>query len=384
MRVGASSPTLGVIGGGQLGRMLAEAAGPLGVDVIVSDPTPECPASAVARDQIVGDFDDVDTIRAVADRSDFLTYEIELVEPDALETVMDETEIPVHPAPASLRMTQDKLVEKRRVNEAGIPVAAFRPVDDRSDLREAIDEFGYPVMLKARHGGYDGRGNFLITSEADIEPALEAAPGAMLVEQVIDFDRELSVIGVRGDGETATFPAGENVHEEEILRTTIVPARTDDAVLASAQSVARDVLELMDGRGVFGIELFEADGEILVNEIAPRPHNSGHYSIEGAYTSQFAQHVRAVVGYPLGSTRSRDPTVMTNVLGDVSAPTPASLAGVEAVFETPGATLHWYGKREVRPLRKMGHVTVVPTAAESRSALLETTRRLADGLTFET
>ena len=384
MRVGVSSPTLGVIGGGQLGRMLAEAAGPLGVDVIVSDPTPECPASAVAREQIVGEFDDVDTIRSVAERSDFLTYEIELVDPDALETVTDETGVPVHPAPESLRMTQDKLVEKRRLSEAGIPVPAFHAVDERGDLREAIDEFGYPVMLKARHGGYDGRGNFLIAEAADIDPALDAAPGAMLVEQVIAFDRELSVIGVRAEGETATFPAGENIHEAEILRETIVPARTDDTVRERAQSVARDVLELMAGRGVFGIELFEAEGEILVNEIAPRPHNSGHYSIEGAYTSQFAQHVRAVVGYPLGSTRSRDLTVMTNVLGDVTEPSPASLAGVGSVFQTPGASLHWYGKREVRPLRKMGHVTVVPTTSESRADLLDTARRLSDELTFET
>lgn len=384
MHVGVSSPTLGVIGGGQLGRMLAEAAGPLGVDVIVSDPTPACPASAVARDQIVGDFDDVDTIRGVADRSDFLTYEIELVDPDALETVMEESGIPVHPSPESLRMTQDKLLEKRRLSDAGIPVPAFRPVDREEDLRTAIETFGYPVMLKARHGGYDGRGNFLIAEEADIEPALDAAPGAMLVEQVIEFDRELSVIGVRGEAGTATFPAGENIHEAEILRETIVPARTDDDILTLAQSVATEVLTLMEGRGVFGIELFEADGEILVNEIAPRPHNSGHYSIEGAYTSQFAQHVRAVVGYPLGATQSRDPTVMANVLGDVTDPEPASLTGVEAVFETPGASLHWYGKREVRPLRKMGHVTVVPTGSESRSDLLGTARRLSNGLTFET
>jgi 5-(carboxyamino)imidazole ribonucleotide synthase len=384
MHVGVSSPTLGVIGGGQLGRMLAEAAGPLGVDLIVSDPTPKCPASAVARDQIVGDFDDVDTIRSVADRSDFLTFEIELVDPDALETVMEETGIPVHPAPESLRMTQDKLVEKRRLSDAGIPVPAFRPVNREQDLQAAVETFGYPVMLKARHGGYDGRGNFFIAEEADIEPALNAAPGAMLVEQVIEFDRELSVIGVRSEAGPATFPAGENIHEAEILRETIVPARTDEEILTLAQSVATDVLALMEGRGVFGIELFEADGEILVNEIAPRPHNSGHYSIEGAYTSQFAQHVRAVVGYPLGATQSRDPTVMANVLGDVTDPGPASLTGVEAVFETPGATLHWYGKREVRPLRKMGHVTMVPTGAESRADLLGTVRRLSEDLTFET
>ena len=384
MRVGVSSPALGVIGGGQLGRMLAEAAAPLGVDVIVADPTPECPASPVARDQVTGPFDDPETIRAVAERSDYLTYEIELVDPEALSDAALTADVPVHPAPATLRMTQDKLVEKRRLDAGGIPVPAFRPVHGRADLDDAIDEFGYPVMLKARHGGYDGRGNFLIDGPDEVPRALEAAPGAMLVEQVVDFDRELSVIGVRGTGETDTFPVGENVHEAEILRRSIVPARTDSAILDRARAVARDVLDLLEGRGVFGIELFEADGEILVNEIAPRPHNSGHYSIEGAVTSQFAQHVRAVIGYPLGATDLRTPTVMTNILGDVDEPRPATLAGAESVLETPGASLHWYGKRKVRPLRKMGHVTLVPRTNENRTDLLRAADRLTDTLTFTT
>jgi 5-(carboxyamino)imidazole ribonucleotide synthase len=362
--------------------MLAEAAAPLGVETVVSDPTPDPPAAPVASETIEGGFEDRETIRRVAERADYLTFEIELVDPDALEAVRAETGVPVHPDPATLRMIQDKLVQNRRLEDAGIPVPAFRAVDDRADLEAALDEFGYPVMLKARKGGYDGRGNFPIRGPEDIDDALDAAPGAMVVEQMVNFERELSVIGVRGDGETATFPTGENIHEPEILRQTIVPARATDAATERAQAVASDVLDEMEGRGAYGIELFEVDGEILVNEIAPRVHNSGHYTIEGAVTSQFEQHVRAVVGYPLGSTGLRDPVVMSNVLGDVEEPRPANLLGADTVFETPGASLHWYGKREARPLRKMGHVTLVPTAGENREELLDTVRNLTDALTF--
>jgi 5-(carboxyamino)imidazole ribonucleotide synthase len=368
--------------------MLAEAAAPLGVEVVVSDPTPDPPAAPVAGGVVEGGFGDRETIRAVAERSDYLTFEIELVDPDALEAVRAETGVPVHPDPETLRMIQDKLIQKRRLKEAGIPVPPFRAVNDRADLETAIEEFGYPVMLKAREGGYDGRGNFPVRGPGDVEDALEAAPGAMLVEEMVDFERELSVIAVQGDGEEVTFPVGENVHEPEILRHTIVPARTSDATRERAQSVARDVLDEMEGRGAYGVELFEVDGEILVNEIAPRVHNSGYYTIEGAVTSQFEQHVRAVVGYPLGSTELRDPVVMSNVLGDVDEPRPANLLGADTVLETPGAALHWYGKREARPLRKMGHVAVVPTEGEGgttpdRGDLLATARGLTDTLTFE-
>ena len=375
--------TLGVVGGGQLGRMLAEAAAPLGVEVVVADPTPDAPAAAVARAQVVGDFDDPETTRAVAERADALTFEIELADPDVLERVAEETGVPVHPSPDTLRVIQDKLVQNERLREAGIPVPDFRRVDGADDLQAAIDAFGYPVMVKARRGGYDGRGNFLVETPDDAADVLERAPGDVVVERFVEFDRELSVIGVKGDGERATFPAGENVHEDEILRETIVPARTTDRVRRRAQDVAGDVLDLMDGRGVYGIELFEADGEILVNEIAPRPHNSGHYTIEGAYVSQFEQHVRAIAGWPLGTTELRAPTVMSNVLGDVEAPRRAEPRGVQNVLASPGAAFHWYGKAEVRPLRKMGHVTVVPTAGEGRETLLRRARELTGGITFE-
>jgi 5-(carboxyamino)imidazole ribonucleotide synthase len=382
MTLTSPGPTLGVVGGGQLGRMLAEAAGPLGVDVVVLDPTEDCPAASLARDQVVADFDDTDAVTELAERADALTFEIELADPDLMERAAAAAGIPVHPDPDTLRTIQDKLVQTRHFADSGVPVPEFEPVDDADDLAAAVDALG-PVMLKAREGGYDGRGNVPVEPGDDYAAKLDAIGNRpAMAERFVEFDRELSVIAVQGDGELRAFPAGENVHREEILRTTVAPARASADVLERARSVAADVLDALEGRGVFGIELFEADGEVSVNEVAPRPHNSGHWTIEGATTSQFAQHVRAVLGWPLGAADCRDPTVMVNVLGDVEEPEPAALSGVHELLSTAGAHLHWYGKREVRPLRKMGHVTVTPTEGENVGTLLERGRALRDGLTF--
>ncbi|MFB6094151.1 MAG: 5-(carboxyamino)imidazole ribonucleotide synthase [Halanaeroarchaeum sp.] len=372
--------TIGVVGGGQLGRMLAAAASPLGVDVIVLDPTPDCPAVPPAADQVVADFDDEAAVRDLASRVDDLTVEIELADPDALRAVARETGTLVHPAPSDVEMTRDKLREARRLDDAGIPVAAFRRVDDADDLRGALDDLGSPLMLKARRGGYDGRGNALVESVAAARDYFGDLEG-FVAERAVDFVRELSTIGVRGADDTDTFPVVENVHEEEILRETLAPARTTESVIDRAAAVAESVLAELDGRGVFGIELFETrDGEVLVNEIAPRPHNSGHYTIEGAVTSQFEQHVRAVLGRPLGDTGLRDPTAMVNLLGTGESSRPAALSGVGDALAVDGAHLHWYGKREVRPLRKMGHLTATGTDA---AAARETARAARDEIDFE-
>jgi 5-(carboxyamino)imidazole ribonucleotide synthase len=378
--IDGDGPVLGVIGGGQLGRMLAEAAAPLGVHVVVADPTQGCPAAAVAGEHVVGGFEDRETIAAVAERADALTFEIELVDSDALASAAEASGVPVHPSPETLRITQDKLAEKRHLEAADVPVPAFRAVDDEVELEAAFDALGTPLMLKARRGGYDGRGNAPARSVEEARDAFGDL-GGLIAEELVAFDRELSVIGVRGRGEVATFPATENRHEAEILRETVAPAQAADPVLDRADAVARRVLGGLEGRGAFGIELFEVDGEVLVNEIAPRPHNSGHYTIEGAVTSQFAQHVRAVLGWPLGSTRLRIPAVTANVLGDGPS-RPARLNGAGAVLRTPGASLHWYGKREVRPLRKMGHVTCVPVDNDGCDELLAAARELVDGLSF--
>lgn len=388
MELTSPGPTLGVVGGGQLGRMLGEAAGPLGVDVVVSDPTPDCPASPVVRHQLEGDFDDDDTLHALAQRADVLTYEIELADPDALERASRNTGTPVHPDPDTLRTIEDKLRQKRALADAGIPVPDFRRVDDIGDLRAAGDELGWPVMLKARRGGYDGRGNLPVEGHDDAPDALAAVGGDAMAEAMVEFDRELAVMGVQGDNARDVYPVTETIHREEILRESVTPARTDEATAERAREVALDVLAELDGRGVFGIELFEresrgdAPGEILVNEIAPRPHNSGHWTIEGAATSQFENHVRAVFGWPLGVTQTRCPTVTANLLGDVDEPVPARLRGFEKLLAEDRAHLHWYGKREARPLRKMGHVTVTGAGRAPPSELLEVARAVRDRTTF--
>jgi len=388
-------PTLGVVGGGQLGRMLGEAAGPLGVELIVADDAPDAPAAPVVRDQIVGAFDDPETIEALADRADYLTFEIELADPDLLERVAEEYGVPVHPKPETLRLIEDKLVQKRRLAEAGVPVPEFRRVDSEADLREALEDLGYPAMLKARRGGYDGRGNVPVESPDDVAEAFativdaaqggapDDSEGVAMVEEFVDYERELAVMGCQGADERDTFPVTETIHREEILRETASPARADPAVRERAREVALDVLDVMEGRGVYGIEFFQGpDDEILLNEIAPRPHNSGHWTIEGCHTSQFEQHVRAVTGRPLGDTSRRAPTVSTNILGDVDGREEAVLTGEEAVFETPRAHPHWYGKSEVYRLRKMGHVTLVGGGGAATEDLLARVRDLRDGMTF--
>jgi len=375
--------TVGVVGGGQLGRMLGEAAAPLGIDLLVSDPTPDAPAAPVARDQVVGAFDDEATIRELGERADVLTFEIELADPDALERVREETGTPVHPHPGTLRTIQDKLVQKRRLQDAGVPVPEFRAVDSADDLRAALDNLGYPAMLKAREGGYDGRGNVPVENPADVESAFAAIDGPAMVEAFVDFERELAVMGCLGDGEVDTFPVTETIHEEEILRRTVSPARAPPAVRERAREVARDVLDIMEGRGVYGIELFEtSDGDILLNEIAPRPHNSGHWTVEGCHTSQFEQHLRAVTGLPLGTTERRCPTASANLLGDVDERQKARLHGVEELLERDRSALHWYGKRDVYRLRKMGHVTLPGDGDADPGALVRSVREAVRPLTF--
>jgi 5-(carboxyamino)imidazole ribonucleotide synthase len=378
MRLTDEPTVLGVVGGGQLCRMLAEAASPLGVEVVFVDPTPGAPASAVARDQIVGGFDDPDAVERLADRADFLTYDIELADPEVVESAADEAGVPVHPDPDTLRTIQDKYVQKEALVENGVPVPAYRAVETVEDLRDAADELGLPLMVKAREGGYDGRGNYPVDSPDDFEEAVETLEGPMMAEEFVEYDRELSVIAVQGEGEKAYFPTTETIHREEILRRTVSPARTDDATSDRAREVARDVLETMDGRGVYGIEMFEDGDDVLVNEIAPRPHNSGHWTIEGARTSQFEQHARAVVGAPLGPTELRGTTVSVNILGDAGE-RDVSLSGVDALLSS-NASLHWYGKKQERPLRKMGHFTLTGGDTDE---LMREADEIHDELRFE-
>lgn len=346
---------VGVIGGGQLCRMMGEAATPLGTEVVFLDPTPHAPAEAVTRKQVIGDFDDREALNRLINYVDYLTYDIELADPELIQSI--NPALPVNPSPETLEMIQDKLNQKETLREGGIPVPEFQKIDSVNQLKEAGQNFGYPLMVKSRRGGYDGRGNYHLQAKDKASEVFDKLSGDLMVEEFIDYDRELSVIGVKNSDSVKLYPPTATVHEEEILRHTITPAPISDLVSDRARTVARDTLGMLDGRGVYGIELFQQDNSILLNEIAPRPHNSGHWTIEGAVTSQFENHLRAVTDRPLGSTQATGATVSVNILGE-NEDNPVHLEGDEAILETTNAHLHWYGKKEERPLRKMGHFTI--------------------------
>jgi len=355
--------TIGIVGGGQLGRMLSIAAQNLGFETIVLDPTPNSPAGQVTE-QIVGDFKDGEKIKELAKLVDFMTFEIESANVDALEELLTAGH-DINPSPSTLSIIKDKYLQKKFLSENHIPVAQYREVAV-GDLRDVIEEFGYPILLKTKRDAYDGRGNALIEKESDILPALEKLGGRQLyVERFFPFVKELAVIVARDKrGNILPYPPVETIHKNNICHLVISPAPVSIEVQMKAQRLAVNVMNHLNGVGVFGIEMFlSSDGEVVVNEIAPRVHNSGHHSIEAHETSQFEQHIRAITGMPLGSIKRRVPhSVMINILGERSGP--AEVAGLERLAEITGAHAHIYGKAETRPERKMGHITVIGDTME--------------------
>ena len=353
---GVLSRRVGVIGGGQLGMMLTEAARNLKDDisgVTVLDPVADCPAKQVGAEQIVGGFRSNDAITKLASCSDVITYEIESGDSDALAALDAE----IHPSPETLRTIQDKLLQKQFLRGNGVPVADFAEVSSWSDLDDLVRNFGYPYMLKARRDGYDGRGNAYVDSHDSARSAFSRFGDApLMLERIVDFVMEVSVVAARSTtGEIAAYPLVENIHKDGILRMTVAPARITDDVARKARSVALHIMDLFGDSGVFGIEMFVTnDHDILVNEIAPRVHNSGHHTLQSSDTSQFEQHLRAVLGLKLGSTRLRRPTIMCNLLG------PEGYAGEYAVSKhsEPDVHLKMYGKRGSKPKRKLGHFNV--------------------------
>ena len=350
---------LGIIGGGQLGMMLTEAAKNMPLDiskVIVLDPTKNCPAAKVGAEQIIADFKDESSIRELAERSDIITYEIESGNSAVLKKLESTCEI--NPSPETLSIIQDKLTQKKFLNKNNIPVAKFTEISSSDELQAKIDEFGFPVLLKTRKDAYDGRGNFKINSKEQISIALKAFEGkSLMVEEFIDFKMEVSVIAARSTtGEIKTFPVVENIHEDNILKMTIAPARIDDEISKMAEEIAYKTMEVLHGAGVFGIEMFVTNNnQLLINEIAPRVHNSGHHTLQSSKTSQFEQHLRAILGMKLGSTELLHPTIMYNILG------PKDFTGK---YKQPSLTitnsfLKMYGKLESKPKRKIGHVNLV-------------------------
>jgi 5-(carboxyamino)imidazole ribonucleotide synthase len=344
---------IAVLGGGQLGRMLALAGIPLAVSFRFLDPVAGAPASAVGE-LVVGALGDEAALAEVARGATAVTYEWEGVPADAARLLA--RDLPVRPGARSLEVSQDRLTEKETFRRLGIGTPAFRPVDDLSSLRAAADDVGLPAILKTRSGGYDGKGQARLATADDLEPAWEELGGVggvpLILESLVPFDRELSVLAVRGvDGAVACWPLVENHHEGGILRVSRAPAPgLDDALQARGEELAARVLADLDHVGVLAVELFDVGSELLANELAPRVHNSGHWTIEGALTSQFENHVRAVLGWPLGATAARGPSAMVNCIGVMPAR--------DAVLAVPGAHLHDYGKSP-RPGRKLGHVTVV-------------------------
>ncbi|MCL2376582.1 MAG: 5-(carboxyamino)imidazole ribonucleotide synthase [Defluviitaleaceae bacterium] len=364
----ALSTKIGIIGGGQLGKMMILEAKKMGFYVSILDPDPNCPAHTLVDNHIVAGLKDRDGILKLAEISDIVTYEIEHINVDALFEV-EKTGKPVYPTPQSLKVIQDKLTQKQALLDAGVAAPDFMEVKAPRDIAKAGETFGYPMMLKARLGGYDGRGNFLVKSPQQAEEAFNALNGEttpLMIDRFVNFDMEISVLACRGkDGTVAVYPVAQNEHREEVLYETRVPADIDAATSDAAMEVARKVMEVFGGVGMFCVEMFvEKGGRVLVNEIAPRPHNSGHYSIEGCVASQFENHVRAVCGLPLGDTSLIKPSVMRNILGEPGHDGPAFVQGAEAVLAIPGAALHIYGKQETKAKRKMGHITVIADCLE--------------------
>ncbi|WP_283617821.1 5-(carboxyamino)imidazole ribonucleotide synthase [Ligilactobacillus hohenheimensis] len=362
--------TIGIIGGGQLGQMLTFAAKQAGFKVVILDPTPACPAAQAADEQIVAPYDDRDAIERLATQADVLTYEFENVDLAALEAVSDRVSIPQ--GTELLRITKDRIREKTFLRDSGLRTAAFAPVNSADELRQAVATIGLPAILKTCEGGYDGKGQVTLRTVADLDsPVVREilATGQCILEQMVAFTCECSVmVGRSVSGKVTVFPVSENIHRNHILHESIVPARISPELRDEATQVARIIAAKLNLCGILGVEMFMGkDGHVYVNELAPRPHNSGHYSIEACDFSQFAVHNRAICDWPMPEVHLLQPVVMVNVLGQ-------HVEGVRRLIATkPQWHFHDYGKAEVRRDRKMGHVTVLTDDVAATLAEIDAT-----------
>lgn len=347
--------TIGIIGGGQLGRMMALSAKAQGFRIAVLDPQADSPGGQVADHQIIGDYNDLEAIKELAELSDVITYEFENIDASSLEWLCENAYVPQ--GKEVFEITQDRIIEKSEIQKAGFKVAPFVKVDSAEKLEEKIQALGgFPAVLKTARGGYDGKGQAVLKSEKDIPTSSKLLDqGPCVLEKWISFKKEISIIVTRkANREISFFPAAENIHEDNILHKTIVPARISASVEAEAIRMACGLADKINLIGILAVEMFVTDeGVIYINELAPRPHNSGHYTIEACVTSQFEQHVRAICNWALGSTELLQPAVTVNVLGE----------HLELLLEEIPAPADWkihlYGKAEPRAKRKMGHITIV-------------------------
>lgn len=361
--------TLGILGGGQLGRMIALAGRAMGYRFVTMDPTADAPCGQTADRQIVASYDDVEAAMQLASVSDVISYEFENVDAQVAEVLESRAYVPQ--GSRLLRITQNRIREKTAIREIGIPVAPFSVVNSLEDLQDAVRELGLPAVMKTATGGYDGKGQWVLRSEAELAEAYETLSKAgteLIVEQFVPFQMELSVIAARNPaGELAVFPVSENIHQENILHLSIVPARISAEVAARAEEIARTIVEKLDVIGLIAVELFlTEEGQLYVNELAPRPHNSGHFTMDACVTSQFEQHVRAVCNLPLGSTELLSSVVMVNILGEHLQPV------IDQIDKLPRtAKLHLYGKAESKAKRKMGHINVLAPTVEEALTLID-------------
>lgn len=365
---------IGIIGGGQLGRMLVMAARRLGCAVSVIDPTPNCPAGQLADQQIVAAFDDHDAMQSLVEQCDVTTFEIETIDVSKLAALVEQGHA-IYPSPQLLGQLQDKLKQKQLLQQAGLPTAPFELVEQLTE--EICADFGYPLVQKARRGGYDGRGVAVLKNADDFPKHL---PVPSYIEQFIDAKKELSVLVARDrQGHSVCYPVVEmwvNT-DQNVLDSLSAPAEISKELAALAMDTAQRAVEYLQGVGVFGVELFlDRDDHILINEIAPRTHNSGHHTLEANYTDQFEQHLRAVMGWPLGSVKTLSPAVMLNLLADVNSEGDTEVSGLHDVLKMEGANVHIYGKAQVRPYRKMGHVTILDVNIKNAHRKMEEVRKL--------
>lgn len=372
---------IGIIGGGQLGKMMILDARRMDYYFVILDPTPHCPAHNIADEHIVAGFDDIEAIKKLAEKVDVVTYEFEHISLEALKQ-LESSGHKVYPSSDTLFHIQNKKTQKEWLQKFEIPVPHFIGIKDYDALCKAGECLGYPFILKTCTGGYDGKGNAVVEKPGDEEAAYQTlGRGALplMVEAWIPFEKEISVLACKSvNGDVSVFPVAENYHKNSILDETIVPAAISDSTKEAAFRVARMCVEAVDAVGMLCVELFVTkEGSVLVNELAPRPHNSGHYTIEGCYTSQYEQHIRAILGMPLGNSDLIRPTAMKNLIGDKNGN--SELQGIENAYQNPNVKIHLYGKEKVAVGRKMGHITAT---ADTIKEALEAVRTAHEKLSF--
>lgn len=350
-----SSLKLGIIGGGQLGKIMSQKAKKMGFHVTILDPTFNCPAAQVSDKHIMGGFHDKDKLEQLVQETDVTTFELEHVDTSILKELFDHGHR-IHPSPYIIELIQNKYEQKKLLDQKGIPVPAYKDVTKDEDL----SAFGFPVIQKAKMGGYDGKGVQMLKTEADLSKRI---PTESFIEELVDIDKELAVIVARNiEGQIKCYPVVEMLFDERtnICDIVMAPAKISKEVEEKSIEVSTKSIEALEGVGIFAVELFlTKEGKILVNEIAPRPHNSGHYTVEACATSQFEQIIRAVTNLPLGSTKLISPSVMINLLGEEGYEGEPFIDGIHDALEIPELSFHFYGKTFTKPFRKMGHVTVL-------------------------